>query len=122
MVQEYLPGAAKEGDVRILLLNSEVLGAMRRKPRHGDFRANIHAGATPLAHEVTQAERKICDRIADRLIEDGLYFVGIDVIDDRLVEINCLSPGGLTRINRLHNLRLQEKVVDFIECRIHGRV
>ncbi len=118
MVQEYLDGVQEAGDVRILLLNGEILGAMRRKPRDGDFRTNIHAGARAYKHELTAAEKRICETIKYRLVEDGLYFVGIDIIANRLVEINCLSPGGIPRINRLQNARLEAKVIDFIEQKV----
>jgi glutathione synthase len=115
MVQEYLDVVQREGDIRILLLNGEILGAMRRKPRNGDFRTNIHAGGKPYKHEVTEKEKKLCLTIKDKLIRDGLYFVGIDVIGDKLVEVNCVSPGGIPRINRLNNVKLEAKVIDFIE-------
>ena len=115
---EYLDEVQKAGDVRILLLNGEILGAMRRKPRHGDFRTNIHAGAKSYKHEITSKEREICLTINERLIKDGLFFVGIDVIGDRLVEINCVSPGGIPRINKLNQVKLEAKVIDFIEQRI----
>jgi glutathione synthase len=115
MVQEYLDEIQRRGDVRILLLNGEILGAMRRKPRVGDFRTNVHAGAKVYKHEVTQGEMDICHAIKGRLLQDGLYFVGIDVIGDKLVEINCVSPGGIPRINRLNKVKLEEKVIDFIE-------
>lgn len=118
MVQAYLDGVQEAGDVRILLLNGEILGAMRRQPKDGDFRTNIHAGAKAYKHVVTPAEKRICETIKDRLVEDGLYFVGIDIIADRLVEINCLSPGGIPRINRLDNSRLEAKVIDFIEQKV----
>ena len=118
MVQEYLDGVQEAGDVRILLLNGEILGAMRRKPKDGDFRTNIHAGARAYKHELTAAEKMICETIKYRLVEDGLYFVGIDIIANRLVEINCLSPGGIPRINRLQNARLEAKVIDFIEQKV----
>jgi glutathione synthase len=119
MVQEYLDGVQKNGDVRILLLNGEILGAMRRKAQEGEFRTNIHAGATAYKHEVTPAERRICKSIKDRIVRDGLYFVGIDIIEDKLVEINCLSPGGIPRINRLDHVKLEEKVIDFIEHKVN---
>ena len=118
MVQEYLKSVKKDGDVRILLLNGEIIGAMRRKPKRGDFRTNVHAGGQVLAHRVTARERRICEIIKDKLIADGLYFVGIDIIAGRLVEINCVSPGGIPRINRLNNDRLECKVIDFIEGRV----
>jgi glutathione synthase len=115
MVQEYIDVVRTEGDVRILMLNGEILGAMRRKPRKGDFRTNIHAGARAYKHEVTQREKEICLTIKDKLIRDGLYFVGIDVIGDKLGEINCVSPGGIPRINKLDGVKLEAKVIDFIE-------
>ena len=118
MVQEYLDGVQKQGDVRILLLNGEILGAMKRKPRDGDFRTNIHAGARAHAHEITPKERNICRTIKDRLVEDGLFFVGIDIIGDKLVEVNCVSPGGIPRINQLEQVKLEAKVIDFIERKV----
>lgn len=115
MVQEFLKSVKQDGDIRILLLNGEIIGAMRRKPKKGDFRTNVHAGGEVFAHRVTEQEKKICRVIKEKLIADGLYFVGIDVIAGKLVEINCVSPGGIPRINRLDNCRLEDTVVDFIE-------
>jgi len=118
MVQEYLNGVQREGDIRILLLNGEIIGAMRRKARKGDFRTNIHAGARAFKHDVTPKERKICKTIKGRLVEDGLFFTGIDIIGDQLVEVNCVSPGGIPRINRLNKVKLEAKVIDFIEQKV----
>ncbi len=118
MVQEYLNCIKYDGDVRILLLNGEVLGAMRRQSASGDFRTNVHAGAKAFKHKVTKKEMEICETIKERLIKDGLYFVGIDIIGDKLVEINCVSPGGIPRINQFDNVKLESKVVDFIESKI----
>jgi len=118
MVQEYIDTVHREGDVRILMLNGEILGAMRRKPLKGDFRTNIHAGARAYKHKVTRREKEICLAIKDRLIKDGLYFVGIDVIGDKLGEINCVSPGGIPRINRLDGVKLEAKTIDFIEQKV----
>ncbi len=118
MVQEYLDQVRTEGDIRILLLNGEIIGAMQRKPSAGEFRANVHAGAKVFKHRVTPAERKICQTIGDRLRADGLFFVGIDIIGDRLVEINCVSPGGIPRINKLDHVKLEKDVIDFIEDRV----
>jgi len=115
MVQEFLEIVKKEGDIRIMLLNGEILGAMRRIPQEGDFRTNVHAGGEVTRHTVTDQDKKICRIIKDRLIKDGLYFVGIDVIGDKLVEINCVSPGGIPRINRLDNVKLEVDVIDFVE-------
>ena len=118
MVQEFLEVVREEGDIRILILNGEILGAMRRKPMKGDFRTNLHAGGQVFKHEVTEIEKKICHDIKNRLIMDGLYFVGIDIIGNKLVEVNCVSPGGIPRINKLNNDKLEVKVIDFIEEKV----
>ncbi len=118
MVQEYLSLVKSEGDVRILLLNGEILGAMRRIPAEGDFRTNIHAGATPAKHVITESDRRICQAVAPRLKKDGLYFVGIDIIGDKLIEINCVSPGGIPRINRLDGVKIESQVIDFVEEKV----
>jgi len=121
MVQEYIDTVQREGDIRILMLNGEILGAMRRKPLEGEFRTNIHAGARAYKHEMTEREKQICLAIKDKLISDGLYFVGIDVLGDKLGEINCVSPGGIPRINRLNGVKLEAKVIDFIEQKVTER-
>ena len=118
MVQEYLEEVKETGDVRILLLNGEIIGAMRRTPHGTDFRANLHAGGTCHVHQVTSKERQICATIKDRLVADGLYFVGIDVIGEKLVEVNCVSPGGIPRINRLDRRTLEVDVIDFVEQQV----
>ena len=114
----YVNGVKTKGDVRILLLNGEIMGAYRRTPKEGDFRTNVHAGATVHKHRVTEKEKELCLAIKDKLIEDGLYFVGIDLIGDKLVEINCVSPGGIPRMNRLDDVKLESDVIDFIERKV----
>jgi glutathione synthase len=121
MVQEYLDEVKTKGDVRILMLNGEILGGMRRIPAEGDFRTNIHAGASPAKYVITENDRRICNAIADRLVKDGLYFVGLDLIGDKLVEINVVSPGGIPRINRLDGGKLEVKVIDFVEDMVRKR-
>jgi glutathione synthase len=118
MVQECIESARTEGDVRILLLNGEILGAMRRMPAKHDFRSNVHAGAQVYKHEITPAQKALCDTIRECLVRDGLYFVGIDVIGDKLIEVNCVSPGGIPRINKLNDTRLEVQVIDFIERKV----
>jgi len=115
MVQEYVNGVKRNGDVRILMLNGEILGAMQRKPLPGTFKTNIHAGGRASRHEITPQEESICNTVKDRLIKDGLFFVGIDLIENKLIEINCVSPGGIPRINKLNNVKLETNVIDFIE-------
>lgn len=114
ILQEYVEGA-DEGDVRILMLNGEAIGAMKRVPAKGDVRSNVHAGGTVVKHVLSKTEKELCKLIGPKLVRDGLYFVGIDVINGKLIEVNVLSPGGIMRINKLNRVKLQTKIIDFIE-------
>jgi glutathione synthase len=100
MVQTYLP-AAKEGDKRIILLNGEPIGALNRLSSGSDFRNNMATGGTVAQTAITPREQEICGHLADRLREDGLIFVGIDVIGGYLTEVNVTSPTGIREIDRL---------------------
>lgn len=116
ILQEYIEGAEK-GDVRILILNGVPIGAMKRIPGEKDHRSNVTAGGTVAKHRLTQQEKLLCKKIGPRLVKDGLYFVGIDVIGGKLVEVNVMSPGGITYINKVYKTKVQEKVIDFIESK-----
>lgn len=120
ILQDYIEGA-EEGDKRILMLNGEPIGAMRRVPAQGDIRSNIHAGGTVVKHSITKEEKRLCAAIGPKLVRDGLYFTGLDVIGNKLVEVNVLSPGGITRINKLNRVRLQRQVIDFVENIVHSK-
>lgn len=113
MVQTYLP-AAKEGDKRIILLNGQPIGALNRISRGGEFRNNMAAGGTVAKTEITPQERMICSQIEDKLRQDGLIFVGIDVIGGYLTEINVTSPTGIREIDRLEGTRLGEQVIQWV--------
>ncbi|CAM1368614.1 glutathione synthase [Tenacibaculum xiamenense] len=117
ILQEYIEGADK-GDVRILLLNGIPIGAMKRIPGDKDHRSNITAGGRVEKHKLTAAEKLLCKKIGPKLVKDGLYFVGIDVIGGKLVEVNVMSPGGITYINKVSKVKLQEKVIDFLESKV----
>jgi len=121
IVQEYLDAVRSEGDVRIMLLNGEILGAYRRMPHGTDFRANIRAGGHEHPHQLSEAERHICEVIRPKLIQDRLYLVGIDVIGGKLIEINCVSPGGIPRINQFDGVQLERNVIDFVEQEVIAR-
>lgn len=114
ILQEYVEGA-EQGDVRVIMLNGKPVGAVRRVPSPDDIRSNIHAGGTPMKHRLTPLERSLCDRIGQRLIDDGLYLVGLDLIENKLIEINVLNPGGVVPINRLTGTKLQIKIINFME-------
>lgn len=120
ILQEYVEGA-DEGDVRIMMLNGEPIGAMKRVPAEGDLRSNVHAGGTVVKHTLTKTEKALCKLIGPKLVRDGLFFVGIDVINGKLIEVNVQSPGGIMRINKLNNTKLQKKVIDFVEGVVNAK-
>lgn len=100
IAQEYLPDA-KRGDKRILLVDGEPAGAVLRVGAAGEIRNNFHAGGQPVAAELDDADRMICERVGPILRDQGQFFVGLDVIGARLTEINVTSPTGMQEINRL---------------------
>ena len=118
IVQEYLP-AVREGDKRVLLLDGEVLGAILRIPRPDDLRSNIHVGGDVAPAELTKAELAMVEAMAPRLKADGLVFVGLDVIGERLTEVNVTSPTGIQQLARFTGSRPEEKVIAWIEA--HAR-
>ncbi|MEH2232871.1 MAG: glutathione synthase [Nostoc sp.] len=120
MVQTYLP-EAKEGDKRIILLNGEPIGALNRLSSGTDFRNNMATGGTVAQTEITPREYEICTQLAERLRQDGLIFVGIDVIGGYLTEVNVTSPTGIREIDRLDGTRLGDRVIQWIEQTL-GRV
>lgn len=114
ILQEYIEGADK-GDVRVMMLNGEPIGAMKRVPKSGDNRSNVHAGGSAEKYTLNKQELKLCRKIGQKLVLDGIYFAGIDIIEGKLIEVNVLSPGGITRINKFNKTNLQRKIVDFLE-------
>ena len=113
MVQAYLP-AAKEGDKRIILLNGKPIGAVNRIPTGKEFRGNMAVGGTVAKTEITAREKEICEIVAPKLLEDGLFFVGIDIIGGYLTEVNVTSPTGIREIDRFDNVCLGKQVIEAI--------
>ena len=111
VVQQFLPEAA-QGDKRLLVVNGDIRGAVRRVPRQGDHRGNVHVGGRTEACELTAADKAIVDAMRARLRADGLYFVGLDVIGDKLIEVNVTSP---TLVQELRNLGGPDLAKDMIE-------
>jgi glutathione synthase len=116
MVQAFLPSVTA-GDKRILLLEGEPLGAILRVPRADDIRSNIHVGGTVVPTELTPRERELVAAIAPRLIQDGLFFVGLDVIGEHLTEVNVTSPTGIQELGRFTNTKPAAKVIEWAEKR-----
>lgn len=111
MVQAFLPGVSA-GDKRILLVDGEPMGAVNRLPKAGEFRSNLALGGAPVAADLTDAERGICAELAPVLRAEGLFFVGIDVIEGRLSEINVTSPTGVREVERLGRVPLADQVIE----------
>jgi len=116
VVQKFLP-AVRHGDKRIILVDGEFAGAVNRVPAPDDLRSNMVRGGAPKATDLTQRERDICARIGPSLRERGLLFVGIDVIDGFLTEINVTSPTGIRAIKALGGPDVAAMVWDRIEAK-----
>jgi len=120
MFQRYEP-AVRQGDKRIILVDGEAMGAVNRVPAEGEARANMHVGARPVKAALTAREREICAAIGPTLREQGMIFVGIDVIGDWLTEINVTSPTGIQEIARFDGLHLERAIWDSIEAKVAAR-
>jgi glutathione synthase len=120
MVQRYLP-EVRQGDKRIILVEGEPLGAVMRVPPEGEARANLHVGGRAQKTTLTPREREICAAIGPSLRQQGLVFVGIDVIGDYMTEINVTSPTGIQEIARLDGIDLAVNIWDAVEARYGAR-
>ena len=118
VVQKFLP-AVKHGDKRIILVDGEFAGAVNRVPAPDDLRSNMVRGGTPKDTELTPREREICTRIGPALRERGLIFVGIDVIDGNLTEINVTSPTGVRAIKAFGGPDVAAIIWDCIEAKLN---
>ena len=122
IVQEFIDGA-EDGDARIFLLEGQILerdgtlAAFRRVPTGNDPRANISKGARAVPLQIGDAERGIVEAMRDKLVADGMYFVGIDVIGDKVLEINAESPGGMQAVERLYEIDVCPTVIEAVERR-----
>lgn len=117
IVQQYLPDV-RAGDKRIILIDGEIAGAINRVPAKGDVRSNMHAGGRPEAIGLTDRDREICETLRPHLKEQGLIFVGIDVIGDKLTEINVTSPTGIREVQKFGGADISAMIWDAIEARV----
>ena len=116
VIQRFLP-EIKHGDKRIILVDDEFAGAVNRVPAPDDLRSNMVRGGAAQATELSPREREICERLAPALRARGLLFVGIDVIDGNLTEINVTSPTGIRAIARLGGPDVAARIWDAIEAK-----
>jgi glutathione synthase len=126
IAQEYLP-AASEGDTRLFLFNGKPLicegsyAAVRRVNESGDFRSNFSAGGRPQKAEITPRILEIAEIVRPRLLADGIFDVGLDIVGDKLVEINAISAGGLNAAGMLEGVNFGTEVVRLIERKVAHR-
>ena len=117
MIQRYEP-AVRQGDKRIILVDGEPMGVINRVPAVGEARSNMHVGGRAEKSVMSARDLEICHRIGPTLRQQGLIFVGIDVIGDYLTEINVTSPTGLQEIARFDGTDLSGAIWDVIEERV----
>lgn len=124
VAQEFLP-AAKIGDKRILLVDGEPVGAVLRVPPEGEGRSNFHVGGTAAPTTLTPREQAICDEVGPFLADRGQFFVGLDVIGEKLTELNVTSPTGMQEVNRMSGLTgdatMEARFWDGVERRLKSQ-
>jgi len=120
IAQQYIP-EVRQGDKRLIMLNGAPLGCTLRVPRADEHRGNIHVGGTCVKAEITARDREICREVGPRLRQEGLYFVGLDIIGDYLTEVNVTSPTGVQEINALNSVKLETQVIEFVERQVEER-
>ena len=118
MVQEYMP-EIKDGDKRILIVNGEPMPyCLARIPAKGETRGNLAAGGRGEARPLSATDKQIAEKIAPELKRRGLYFVGLDVIGDKVTEINVTSPTCIREIEAAYPINISGKLMDAIETNI----
>jgi glutathione synthase len=123
IAQEYLTEAEK-GDIRLFLMNGQPLrykgkyAAFRRERTGGDMRSNIHAGGKKKQALVDETVLKIAEMVRPKLVQDGMFFVGLDIVGDKLMEINVFSPGGLGSAQTFEAVNFTYPVIHALERKV----
>ena len=123
IAQEYLPSAA-EGDMRLFVMNGRPLrvkgkyAAFRRVRRGGDLRSNIHAGGKLAEAVVDDTALRIAEMVRPKLVQDGMFLVGLDIVGDKLMEINVFSPGGLGSAQKFTKINFSRYVIEALARKV----
>ena len=123
IAQEYLPKAA-EGDMRLFVMNGQPLrykgkyAAFRRQRASDDIRSNIHAGGKKAQAVVDDEALRIAEIVRPKLVEDGMFLVGLDIVGDKLMEINVFSPGGLGSAQAFEGVNFADGVIAALERKV----
>jgi glutathione synthase len=126
VAQEVLE-RAEDGDVRMFVMNGEPLvvdgkhAAFRRVNKTGDPRSNMRVGGTAERVKVSDDLLAVADAVRPKLISDGMFLVGLDVIGDKLMEVNVFSPGGLGSCEGLYKVRFTDAVIEALEHKVDLR-
>lgn len=114
IVQKFIPNVINNGDFRIIILDGEILSIMNRKPPEGDFITNLVSGGSAHIANVSEKTRAKCMNLAKDLKKCGVFFAGIDLIDDLIIEINVTSPTAIVTMNKLYTTNFEKVIVDKI--------
>lgn len=126
VAQEVLPGA-EEGDVRMFVMNGEPLrvggdfAAFRRVNTTADRRSNVRAGGQVQPVKVTDEMLQLAEAVRPKLLQDGMFLVGLDIVGDKLMEVNVFSPGGLGMAEKLYKVNFTDAVIDALEHKVAMR-
>ena len=124
IAQEYLP-LASEGDIRLIVMNGQALQrdgkyvAVRRKNPEDDFRSNLSAGGHAVSVEVDDTMLRIVDQVRPKLLQDGVFMVGLDIVGDKLMEVNVFSPGGINDAAGIEGIDFNEPVIAALERKVY---
>lgn len=119
MAQQYIP-AIKQGDKRVLVVDGEVMPyCLARIPQGGETRGNLAAGGRGEARPISDDDKKIAEAVAPILKEKGLIFVGLDIIGDKLTEINVTAPTCVKEIEAAYDISIMDKLFDAIERKLN---
>jgi glutathione synthase len=123
VAQEYLEAAA-EGDMRLFMMNGQPLrhkgryAAFRRLRSQDDIRSNIHAGGEKARAIVDDVALHIAEIVRPKLVEDGMFLVGLDIVGSKLMEINVFSPGGLGSARQFEGVNFADAVIEALERKV----
>ncbi len=123
IAQEYLP-KAKDGDTRFFLMNGlplqkdGVYAAMKRVNKSGDIRSNIHSGGKGKKADIDDEMLELVKILTPKLIQDGMFLVGVDIVGDKLMEVNVFSPGALNMISNMYEVDFGSVVIEAIEKKV----
>lgn len=117
IAQAFLPDVS-EGDRRIILIDGDAVGGINRRPAPGETRSNMHVGGKPEPYELTDTDKAICEAIGPELKRRGQVLVGIDVIGDKLTEVNVTSPTGVQELKRFSGVDAASLFWDAVERRL----